>query len=300
MATRVSLLVPCYNAAQHLPRLFETVRAQTSPFAEIICYNDASSDATSAVARGLGAKVIEGDVNRGTAYARNRLWQMAASDWVHFHDADDLLERTFVEKMIARASEDLDTIICAAEWRREDTRQVELQWTYSNADLRAAPVSYLLTHPVGGINGLYRKATLERIGGFNEHLQVWEDADLHVRLAIAGARIAVVEEALVVALRRSDSVSAPLLRNWRNRLVALESYAPTLPPTDIPALAAELERAAHALLREADPPAARRALNLALSLGAEVPTSGNALVRVCRRIFGPMTALRLQAFARRS
>ena len=87
-----SLLVPCHNAAAHLPRLWETVRAQAKPFDELICYDDASTDRTADVARTLGATVIRGDTNHGAAHARNRLWQAAHGEWVHFHDADDLLD----------------------------------------------------------------------------------------------------------------------------------------------------------------------------------------------------------------
>jgi len=89
--SRIDLLVPCYNAAPYLKRLMDSVRAQTVPFANIICYDDGSSDDTSRAAQDLGLEIIRGEINRGPAFARNSLIERARSDWVHFHDADDLL-----------------------------------------------------------------------------------------------------------------------------------------------------------------------------------------------------------------
>jgi glycosyltransferase involved in cell wall biosynthesis len=73
MTPAITLLVPCYNAAAFLPRLWETVRAQMRPFDELLCYDDASTDNTVAVARALGATVICGERNAGPAFARNDL-----------------------------------------------------------------------------------------------------------------------------------------------------------------------------------------------------------------------------------
>jgi hypothetical protein len=165
--------------------------------------------------------------------------------------------------------------------------------------LRAGPLNYLLSHPVGGINGYYRRSVLEKLGGYDETLRIWEDADLHVRLAAAGSRFAVAEEILVTALRRAGSISAPLAENWRSRLCALEGYAVTLPPSSRPTLLAEIDGAARELLRAGDSTSAQRAIAFSLSLGGNPPSSANAAVRLTRNVFGSIAALRLQNLARR-
>jgi len=294
-----ALLIPCYNAAAHLPRLFATVGAQTRPFAEILCYDDASTDDTAAVAARLGAKVIRGEQNRGPAHARNALWRATQADWLHFHDADDLLDPAYHERVFALATSNTDVVICSARWIREEDGSTEMEWRYSAAELRAAPLEYLLSHPVGGINGYYRRAVLEEVGGYDETLRIWEDADLHVRLAAAGARIAVAEEILVTALRRAGSVSTPAAENWRCRLRALERYAVTLPLTCRPTLLVEIDGTARGLLRAGDSASAQRAIALSRSLGGNPPATANPAVRLARTVFGPVTALRLQNLARR-
>jgi glycosyltransferase involved in cell wall biosynthesis len=298
-AVRSSLLVPCYNAARFLPRLMESVRAQTHPFTEILCYDDASTDDTAAVARSFGASVVRGETNAGPAHARNQLWHAAKNDWVHFHDADDLLDPGFLEKMSACADANTDVVICNARWFHSNG-EVEREWCYSESELCATPVPYLLTHPVGGINGLYRRTALDAIGGYNETLKVWEDADLHVRLAANGARFRVVEESLVSALRRDDSLSAEMRNNWRHRLLALQHYVKILPADCTPALISELEAAARALIRLNQPGPAREAIALIHQLGGDPPATNSLVIQFCKRVFGAMAALRLQALIRRT
>ncbi len=293
---RHTLLVPCFNAAGFLPRLWKTVRAQTLPFSEIICYDDASTDDTSALARSLGAHVIRGETNVGPADARNRLWRAASGDWVHFHDADDLLRPDFLEKMSARATAATDVVICDADWRHEHDGRTFIRLRYSEVALLAAPAAYLLCHSVGGINGLYRRSALDAVGGFDTRLRTWEDADLHVRLALSGARFAVVEEPVVIALRRGDSISADLAPSWLNRLGALESYAAlATSPGFTAALAGEAERAASAFAFLGQPAHARRALALCHRLGVRPPTSAQPLMRALKPFISAVTLLRWQA-----
>jgi glycosyltransferase involved in cell wall biosynthesis len=294
-----ALLIPCHNAAAFLPRLFASARAQTKPFDEIVCYDDASNDDTAAVAAQFGARVLRGAENRGPAHARNSLWRASSADWVHFHDADDFMDPAYHSTVSGFARAGVDVVICSARWVRERDGGVEMEWRYSASQLAADPVGYLLAHPVGGINGYYRREALTRLGGYDESLRIWEDADLHVRLAVAGARFAVCEDILVTAVRRAGGVSAPLAENWRSRLRALGKYAVDLPAAHRPALHPELDATARQLLRAGDSASARQAVALALSLGANPPATGNPLVKLARATLGPLAALRLQNLARR-
>ena len=91
----LALCIPAYNAALLLPKLLTSAREQAIPFDEILVYNDCSTDNTAEVARQYGATVVEGDVNSGCSTGKNRLAEVATSDWLHFHDADDDLLPNF-------------------------------------------------------------------------------------------------------------------------------------------------------------------------------------------------------------
>jgi glycosyltransferase involved in cell wall biosynthesis len=53
-----SIIIRAYNEAAHLPRLLEGVARQTVQDAEIILVDSGSTDATAAIARGYGARVV--------------------------------------------------------------------------------------------------------------------------------------------------------------------------------------------------------------------------------------------------
>jgi glycosyltransferase involved in cell wall biosynthesis len=283
MNAPISLLVPCYNAARYLPRLMESVRAQTKPFAEIIAYDDGSDDDTAEAGRRLGMNVIRGAANHGPGYARNRLLESSASEWVHFHDADDLLRPLFVERMSALLTADADVAVCDMDWLFEATGKLEIPWRYDGDNLRQDPIAATLTNPVSVGASVFRRESLVRIGGFDESLPTWEDADLQVRLANAGARFRVLPEVLSISLRHGFGASASATELSRCRLRTLEAYEHSLPARHRAVVAAEAEKlASHLLADRRLPEVAERCLALCRRLGWRVPTSRNPAIRAMR------------------
>jgi glycosyltransferase involved in cell wall biosynthesis len=110
--SEIALLIPCYNVAARLPNLLRMALNQTVPFAEIICYDDCSQDATAEIASAAGARVIRGKENRGAAYARNRLLENASAKFVHFHDAGDELAPDYNAKILPFLRDDT-AVVCA-------------------------------------------------------------------------------------------------------------------------------------------------------------------------------------------
>lgn len=301
---RIALLVPCHNAARFLPRLWATVQAQSIPFAECVVYDDASTDATSDVARDLGATVIRGEVNEGPGAGRNRLLATTTCPWVHFHDADDALHPDFVARMAARAAVgDADVVLCQVDWMDDATGEIVLRWRYQDATYRdsSAPAD-MIVNIIGGIGGLYRAESLRAIGGFRAGLRYWEDLDLHLRLWRAGARIRVLDAVLSIAYRHSASTSnANLVQVWRVKSALLAEWMvdPTLTCTMAPAIGREAAVIFGRQLDLADLEGARASFDLALRAGVDVPTTSNRGLRLFRLLFGRWPTALLQHRIRR-
>ncbi len=301
---RIALLVPCHNAAAFLPRLWESVRAQTTPFAELLVYDDASSDDTASVAEALGARVLRGAENQGPGAARNHLLAATACEWIHFHDADDRLHPDFVTRMGARAAlDDRDVLLCQVDWLDEHTRTVVLRWRYDESVYQTpdAPAD-MLVNIIGGIGGLYRTHVLRAVSGFRTQLRYWEDMDLHLRLWHAGARFGVVDEVLSWAHRHESSTSnRNLSAVWRAKTALLADLvaAPSASARFIAAAGAEAEMILNRQLESGDLDGARVSLALALRCGIDVPTSGSRLLRLTRLLCGRWPAARLQHTIRR-
>lgn len=100
-----SVVIPCYNAQDHVDHALSSVTGQTlgNDMYEIIAVNDASTDDTLAVLNGWKdrypdtIKVITYDENLRQGGARNRAIREAKGEYICFLDADDLMEPDALE-----------------------------------------------------------------------------------------------------------------------------------------------------------------------------------------------------------
>ena len=282
-----------------LPDVLGDAARQQVPFAEVLCYDDGSADDTGAVAARLGARVLRGAVNRGAAYARNRLIEACGTPWLHFHDADDRIAPDFVERM-SEAARDFDgAVLCAMSVVHRESGKTRDVVTYG-PEATTDPVRYFLLHTGFGIVGLYPRHRLLAIGGFREDLRGNEDADLHVRLAGDGCPFRVVREPLVTNLVHSQS-SSSVGRTvcMIDALRCLESYADDLPGcygADIACRAASL---AWLLYEVGERRWARRGIALARRLDRAGTAPQHPLMRAVARFAGLEAAFALKRAAMR-
>jgi glycosyltransferase involved in cell wall biosynthesis len=115
---RVSVIVPCHNAAPWLPEALESAAAQTLAPDEIIVIDDASADGSAGLARTWGEAVsipviVEQVVAHNAASARNVGARRARGDWLAFLDADDRWYPHHLERAWALLREGTDEAFLA-------------------------------------------------------------------------------------------------------------------------------------------------------------------------------------------
>lgn len=206
---KLALLIPAYNAAAYLSRLLDSANRQTEPFDEILVYDDSSTDDTSAIAKRYGAQIVRGNVNRGCTFAKSVLAEKTACDWIHFHDADDLLLPNFIT--LCRkwmSSEGVDAVIFGCEERWENTRELIGTVIPDDRALTSNPIGYMIRVKINAISGLYRRSSFLAAGGFDLDPDVHfnEDQACHCKLARSGIRFRADPSVTVVNLRRQSSM----------------------------------------------------------------------------------------------
>lgn len=292
---QIALLIPCYNAAPFLPGLKKSILDQPYRLAEIILYDDGSTDGTAEVAASLGLRCLPGEKNLGVSVARNRLVAAASVPWVHFCDADDPLHPEFFPKLVPYCSANYDVVTCDADWIADGSGKVILEWRYQPQALESDPAAYLLEHPMSLTNTIIRRECWLKVQGCDESLAMWEDADLHFRLARAGARFIHIPEVLSVSRRRDTSFSHDYKKNWQSRLQWLErDIVHGLEDRLAKTAADELAKAAAGLIDWKDKDGAKRALDLARQIGHRRPHSRHPLFNLLRLILSDFSLLRLQ------
>jgi len=278
----------------------DSVRAQTIPFATILCYDDGSTDNTVSVARGLGLVIVTGHPNRGVAFARNQLAARAITEWIHFHDADDRIAPTFVARLTPLCDDQHDVVSCDADWIDETDGAIQIAWRYDQEALGKDPVAHLLAHPLGLNNSIIRRSFWADVGGCDESFAMWEDADVHFRLALAGARWRHVPEVLTWSLRNPRSFSHNYSKNCRNHLRFIEKHAGNPQCARLrDDFARQAEGNAVVLLNLNDSAGATEAIRLARRLGLRPPSGRHPAWAILRPFLSDFTLLRFQSWLHR-
>lgn len=99
----ISVIVPCYNQADFLPRCLESLIRQTYENLEIVCVNDASTDATMSVLdeytkKDKRIKIVD-IPHGGLGWARNCGIKAAMGKYLMFCDSDDEFMPDACEKL---------------------------------------------------------------------------------------------------------------------------------------------------------------------------------------------------------
>jgi glycosyltransferase involved in cell wall biosynthesis len=266
MPVEISVVIPMYNAASWINETLASVVRQTYPRdnIEVILVDDASRDDSVEVARtflrdhSLTGHVIAREQNAGASAARNVGWRDARGQWIQFLDADDLLAPHKLERQAATAAQVPDDVVVVySNW--QNLELIDGQWRPTGAvsdlwvddDARAARVAGILQEFSFGYGGptLIRKAFLAVVGGFDEDLNLGEDIDLMLRVAMTGGRFQRAESREPVFFYRQTPGSL-----WRQSGAQMQSVRNM----------ARVFRQAEAFLREQDahglPVAARGSL----------------------------------------
>ena len=113
---KISIIIPCYNNAPHLPKCIESVLSQSFTDFELLLLNDGSMDVTLEICKGFQKKDARIKVfsheNKGVSYTRNRGITLALSDYLVFIDADDWVAPCFIESIYENTNHNIQMNVC--------------------------------------------------------------------------------------------------------------------------------------------------------------------------------------------
>lgn len=102
MQPKVSIVVPCYNAAEFIAETLSSVFQQSYTDYEIIVVDDGSTDKSADIIKQITHPALQyqRQENSGVSSARNKGLEKARGEYILFLDADDLLETDFLKTRI--------------------------------------------------------------------------------------------------------------------------------------------------------------------------------------------------------
>ncbi len=222
---QLSVIIPCLNAEATIAAQLEALASQqwTRPW-ELIVADNGSSDRSVQTAlkyqgRFASLRVIDASGRKTASYPRNVAARAAVSERLAFCDADDEVAPGWVALM----GDALD---------RHDIVHGQFRFDKFNDAVQAEKAaqnwkSGLFTGrflPGGGTGNLgIRRPVHEAIGGFDENLPRFEDADYFWRLQLEGFKLHYVPEAIVqVRMGRVNPSFSSLY--YRHRTGAAANY----------------------------------------------------------------------------
>jgi glycosyltransferase involved in cell wall biosynthesis len=177
--TLISIIVPAYNKGPYIAETLDSLLAQTYPSWECIIVNDGSTDNTQGIIDDYEKK--DGRFrslaipNSGVSKARNTAIREAKGAYILPLDADDLLEKTHLKKVMEVFKTNGSVrLVYTAVW----------QFGEENGLFELGPFDYptlLWNNMMHGT--VYKKADFERTGGYRENMvHGLEDWDFWIAL----------------------------------------------------------------------------------------------------------------------
>jgi GT2 family glycosyltransferase len=263
---RATVFIPNYNGERRIGRALEGLRGQSREV-EVVVVDNGSSDASGELVRERypEATLLKLGSNLGFGPALNRaVAATPEADPVILLNDDAAPEPEFVAALVERAGDGVDSVAGVmtqeADPGRIDSAGVVADRTLMGFDyLHDAPLAALAgaADPLGPTGGaaLYRRASFDAVGGFDERIFLYyEDLDLALRLAARGGRCRLAPDARAVHAY-SSSLGAASARKYEatgwSRGYMLRRYGVTAEPRlALRALACEAALCAGQLLRD--------------------------------------------------
>lgn len=172
----LSIIIPTLNEEKYLPILLKEIKKQKFDDYEIIVADAGSEDKTVEIAQNFGCKVVRGGA---PAKGRNEGAKVAKGDIFLFMDADNIfLPDGFLENLVSEFKKRNLGVASFSIYPKGNFFDKTVYFFYNNFVKIFQRFFAFATNTIA-----IKKEVFERVGGFDEEIQIGEDHDLAKRAA---------------------------------------------------------------------------------------------------------------------
>jgi glycosyltransferase involved in cell wall biosynthesis len=189
----VSIIIPAYNAWEHLVKLLFSLQKSTFKDFEVIIGDDASNEQltvnnlqTDKKKLPFSLQVVRLTRNRGPAAARNAAAKRAKGRVLVFLDADVQVYPDTIKKIAEKFKDDDDLTAITGVWDKHQKAtsffpqfKALRDWSYWTNERDRDGYYYLFSTRIAAL----KRDVFIRLGGFNEAFRQMEDVELTYRIA---------------------------------------------------------------------------------------------------------------------
>ncbi len=214
----VSIIIPAYNAQDHIVECLDSIVNQTHDFKriEVIVVDNGSSDATVKIVKENfkfdNIKVLT-EIEKGVSHARNTGLRNCIGKYVMFLDADDFLSTNAVSKLIEFFNKNYDQIdvvtytMCLYFSKEKEKVHNRMKVFTKGSAIYDVEDFFELSQTT--VNVIFKNRREENCM-FDTDLSVSEDADYNVQLVLCKGRLGFCSDA-VYYYRKHDEASTKSL-----------------------------------------------------------------------------------------
>jgi len=203
-----SIIIPTLNEEKQLPGLFKSIRKQTLQPIEIIVADCNSNDKTREVAIKYGCTVVKGGA---ASVGRNSGAKKAIGKILVFFDADiELNSQDYLSTGIsAFVNQDIDLATCYYSYNKYNSLLGNLIIFGSNLRKKIDhQLISLFNIRLGGSGAVLfiKKSVFQKLSGYDENLEVYEDTDMLIRANKSGFKYAILPISVVLYSRKFNQI----------------------------------------------------------------------------------------------
>ena len=182
----VSVIIPAYNAEDHIADCLNAIRNSDYTHYEIIVVNDCSSDGTIERISNIPCRILKTPERTGPAGARNLGIEHAAGDMLVFVDADIVIQPSTIRQLLESFLKRPDIIsVCGTYDTHCNYRNISslYQKSYNEYKIKFLPTygPYITTAIC-----CVPRDVVSAAGGLRAHIYTGEDYELGLRLTEGG------------------------------------------------------------------------------------------------------------------
>lgn len=201
----VSVIIPTFNRANTIEKSIESVINQGELIKEILVIDDNSTDNTEEIVKNIDSnkiKYYKSYKSIGACAARNIGIEKSSSDFIAFHDSDDIWHSNKLKKQFNYMANNSVDIVCSGYNQVMGGNKIYIGKNISDNEIHKE----LLNENFIGTPTIMGKAECFRKNRFDVELPRFQDWELMIRLSKI-YRVGFIDEPLVDAFVQENSIT---------------------------------------------------------------------------------------------
>jgi glycosyltransferase involved in cell wall biosynthesis len=207
MSTKISIIVPVYNAEKYLRQCLDSIINQTLKEVQVIIINDGSTDNSKQIILDYVNKdsriLFIDSTNEGVSDARNKGMEKATGKYVGFVDADDYIEAGMYQRLFEVAEETGASLAICNSMIVADHVESKKRLALKNENVVTSDKAGLVLdflafkYDYANWNKIYALEIIKKYRlKFHENLAIWEDLLFNLQFIAYVKRMVTLDESL--------------------------------------------------------------------------------------------------------